>query len=114
MDLNIISWSHVVNQIIKLRNTVAIVGPISSNNPPIKNPAVEKIDAHNIANRILRKENYMIAIFNKDILQLNFPMFGTRQMLTRIMEWNLWFCIVSFVFDKSGSIKKSFLRESNR
>lgn len=56
----------------------------------------------------------MISMFNKDILNLKIPVFGKRHMLTRIMEWSLWFCIVDFVFDEYGTVKKSFLRESNR
>jgi hypothetical protein len=56
----------------------------------------------------------MISIFNKSILNLTIPIFGKRRLLTNIMEWSLWFCIVDFVFDEKGTIKKSFLRDSNR
>ncbi|KAJ3383174.1 autophagy protein atg9 [Lobulomyces angularis] len=103
-DLSTLNWATVVNQIVKLKNELD-----TSRNPPIA-----KLDAHNIANRILRKENYMISMFNKDVLNLTIPIFGKRKMLTRIIEWSLWICIVDFVFDEHGMIKKNFLRDSNR
>ena len=75
---------------------------------------VRVLDAHMIANRIMRKENYMIALFNKDILNLSFPMlFGRQQMLTKLMEWALSYCILSFVFKENGQINKRFLKERN-
>jgi hypothetical protein len=51
-----------------------------------KYPAIAKLDAHNVANRILRKENYMISIFNKSILNLTIPIFGKRRLLTNIVH----------------------------
>jgi autophagy-related protein 9 len=75
---------------------------------------VRVLDAHKIANRIMRKENYMIALFNKDILDLSFPVFfGRQQMLTKLMEWALSYCILSFVWKENGQIRKSFLKERN-
>lgn len=103
-DLNTIPWSAVVTALVRVKNDIDTT----------KYPAIAKLDAHNVANRILRKENYMISIFNKSILNLTIPIFGKRRMLTRIMEWSLWFCIVDFVFDEHGTIKRSFLRDSNR
>lgn len=111
LDLNIISWTKVVSQIIKLRNTV---DTFSTHPPQLRSASIDKMDAHNIANRIMRKENYMIALYNKDILNLSIPVFGKRFMLTHIMEWNLWFCIVSYVFDENGAVKTRFLRDSNK
>ncbi|KAI8999475.1 autophagy protein Apg9-domain-containing protein [Gaertneriomyces semiglobifer] len=73
------------------------------------------LDAHAIANRIMRKDNYMVALFNKDILDLRIPRIGRRQMLTSYMELNIQICIFWCVFDhKTGMVRKEFLREANR
>jgi len=74
----------------------------------------EKIDAHDIANRILRRENYMIAMFNKDILDLSIPFWGKKQFLTRILEWNLSMTILDYVFDKNGAVRKQFSKNAHR
>lgn len=75
---------------------------------------VRSLDAHMIANRIMRQENYMIALFNKDILDLSIPvLFGRQQLLTKLMEWALSYCILSFVFKENGQINKRFLKEKN-
>lgn len=72
------------------------------------------LDAHMIANRIMRQENYLIALFNKDILDLSIPfIFGRQQLLTKLLEWALSYCILSFVFKENGQIDKRFLKEKN-
>ncbi|KAJ3018121.1 autophagy protein atg9 [Thoreauomyces humboldtii] len=72
------------------------------------------LNAHTIANRILRKENYMIALFNKDVLNLMVPYFGRHQHLTKVMEWNLQFCILGYVFGDSGKVGKKFVSSGDR
>jgi autophagy-related protein 9 len=84
-----------------------------------------KLDAHDIANRIMRQENYLIALFNKELLDLRIPLpsFLTRfvrpeegkgRMLTRALEWNLRFCLMEYLFDTQGRVRKVFLKNKNR
>jgi hypothetical protein len=44
--------------------------------------------------RIMRKENFLTAMLNKEVLDLRLPMLwlGQRVMLTKILEWNLYWC----------------------
>lgn len=100
-----LQWRDVVK---KLSQIPDIPGTSGSHREDVS------LDAHSIANRILRKDNYMIAIFNKDILDLTVPYFGKRQMLTKIMEWNLSFCILSYIFDERGFVRERFLKDVNR
>jgi autophagy-related protein 9 len=83
------------------------------------------LDAHDIANRILRQENYLIALFNKDLLDLRVPLpnilkrfiveeDGKGKMLTRALEWNLRFCLMEYLFDRHGKVRKVFLKSKNR
>lgn len=84
-----------------------------------------KLDAHDIANRIMRQENYLIALFNKELLNLRVPLpallqrFAGHQdskggMLTRALEWNLRFCLMEYLFDTQGRVRKVFLKSKNR
>lgn len=132
-----------------------------------KAPA-KKLDAHDIAkyaqtflnllcvcrltarlSRILRQENYLIALFNKDLLDLRvripvphvltafipssilissadaplpslqseperkFLSFGANH-LTKALEWNLRFCLLGYLFDRRGQVRKEFVREKRR
>jgi autophagy-related protein 9 len=103
--------------------------------------------------RILRQENYLIALFNKDLLDLRvriplspsvitmippslvtppnastlpsganpdpnmtetrFLSFGANT-LTKALEWNLRFCLMGFLFDERGQVRKEFVRERKR
>ncbi|KAI9593047.1 autophagy protein Apg9-domain-containing protein [Syncephalis fuscata] len=110
-DMQTVDWNLVVSRIIKLRETT----------PTILNahPSL-RINAHDICNRILRKENYMIALINKDLLDLTvpaplryIPMLG-GPVLTRTVEWNLQLCLINYAFDENGQVKKAFLRDSQR
>jgi hypothetical protein len=80
----------------------------------------------------MRQENYLIALFNKDLLDLRVPLppalqrllgqnvsgpgtDGARGMvLTRALEWNLRFCLMEFLFDARGRVRKVFLKARNR
>ena len=84
-----------------------------------------KLDAHDIANRIMRQENYLNSLFNKELLDLRVPLpqplkwivgeeEGKGRMLTRALEWNLRFCLMEFLFSPSGKVRKIFLHSRNR
>ena len=73
----------------------------------------------------MRQENYLIALFNKELLDLRIPLppsierligvqEGKGRMLTRALEWNLRFCLMEFLFNKSGKVRKIFLHSKNR
>ncbi|KAI8916810.1 autophagy protein Apg9-domain-containing protein [Entophlyctis helioformis] len=98
-------WRDVVAKIVQTRAQQSQANPTA---------ALRRLDAHAIANRILRKDNYLIALFNKDILNLSVPLFGSRQIMSKLMEWNLSYCIFSYVFDDKGVFRKRFLKENNR
>jgi hypothetical protein len=108
-DISTIEWKEVSSRIIRTyeqtRTQAATHG---------QNIAFKRLDAIAIANRILRKDNYLIALFNKDILDLSVPFLGRRDWLTQIVEWSLSYCILSYVFDDRGQVKRRFLKESNR
>ena len=80
----------------------------------------------------MRQENYLIALFNKELLDLRVPLpaaiqqllggrpklgpegEGKGKMLTRALEWNLRFCLMEFLFDPQGRVRKVFLKSKNR
>lgn len=84
-----------------------------------------KLDAHDIANRIMREENYLIALFNKDLLDLRVPLPGVLTnilsmderhgiTLSTALEHNLRICLMRFLFDARGRVREVFLKERNR
>jgi autophagy-related protein 9 len=108
---------------IRQDNPLTAISSKSSGN--INDTTTAKLDAHDIANRILRQENYLIALFNKDVLDLRVPLprllkrfvpeeKGKGKMLTRALEWNLRFCLMEYLFDRHGRVRKVFLKSKNR
>lgn len=73
------------------------------------------IDACEIANRIMRRENYLIALFNKEIIDFTVPVpFIQKHMLTKTLEWNLSFAILTYIFDENLVVKSAFLKENTQ
>lgn len=108
-DLQTISWNIVVQRIMNLKDQNAITSNVSDKK------SKTRIDAHIIANRIMRKENYFIAMFNREIFDLTLPIpFFGDNILTKTLEWNLQLCITGFVFNESGQIRQQFLKENKR
>ncbi|CEP18256.1 hypothetical protein [Parasitella parasitica] len=102
-DMQTVSWETVLERIIDIRET----------NP---NTNDIRLTEHDVASRIMRKENYLIALFNKDVLNITIPLpyLRDRHIFTKDLEWNLSFCLLSYIFDSRGRIKKRFLKEKNK
>lgn len=66
---------------------------------------------HDIVNIIMRRENYLIAMLNKGVLALNVPVPGLRRhvLLTKTMEWNLYWSVLDPLFDNKFRVKSQFL-----
>ncbi|ODV58762.1 autophagy protein ATG9, partial [Ascoidea rubescens DSM 1968] len=113
-ELQTISWQLIVKKIILLKNQNAIISNVSDSK------AKSRLDAHDIANRIMRKENYLIALYNKNILDLKLPLFkylnlnDTNSILTKTLEWNISLCLFGFVFNEKGQLRSNFLKESHK
>ncbi|KAJ7438501.1 putative transmembrane protein [Mycena latifolia] len=124
VDIQTISWPEIVRRIGSIREDNPLTA-LSSNMKKTDDTTTAKLDAHDIANRILRQENYLIALFNKDLLDLRVPLpnilkrfiveeEGKGTMLTRALEWNLRFCLMEYLFDQHGKVRKVFLKSKNR
>jgi autophagy-related protein 9 len=73
-----------------------------------------ELDALNVAIRIMKKENYITGLYNNDILKLNAPeMIGGKPFINKLLEWDLSFCIVDYIFDSSGNLKENIINSDN-
>ncbi|KAJ2222228.1 autophagy protein atg9 [Coemansia sp. RSA 485] len=109
-DISTAAWHEVVSRMVKLRDA-----EIREYRGLTKSRILGyRLTADAIVNRIMRRENYMIALFNKDVLNISIPGLGRQQVLTKALEWNLSFCLMSYLFDERGQLRHRFLKESNR
>ena len=73
------------------------------------------LSAHDMVSRMMRKENYLIAMLNKGVLATRIPPWlpgtaaacggeaaaaGERLLLTKTLEWTLHWCIMHHMFDE--------------
>ncbi|OBA24247.1 APG9-domain-containing protein [Metschnikowia bicuspidata var. bicuspidata NRRL YB-4993] len=123
LELMTISWSTIVQRLMQLKDQNSLTSTNANIPPQFLNDLNSKVrlNAHDIANRIMRKENYMIALVNKDVLDLSIPcpsflrsVFSSKSVLTRTLEWNIKLCINNFVFSENGQINQDILKESSR
>ncbi|KAG0697005.1 putative transmembrane protein [Suillus ampliporus] len=125
-DISTIAWPEIVRRIGAIREENPITAISSAHGTNAATPATATLDAHDVANRIMRQENYLIALFNKDLLDLRVPLplklkqlsrtsdDGKGRTLTRVLEWNLRFCLMEYLFDPQGRVRKVFLKTKNR
>ncbi|KAH8701861.1 putative autophagy protein Apg9 [Talaromyces proteolyticus] len=117
-EIQTISWQEVVSRLMTLRDS----NPATAAAIPARHrrfmgsQSKQRMDAHDIANRLMRKENYLIALFNKDILDLTLPVpfLRNRQLFSRTLEWNLNLCILDYVFNEQGQVRPLFLKDTHR
>lgn len=117
-DIQTVSWQTIVGKLMALRDANAATAQnlTAENRRFISNQSKQRMDAHDIANRLMRKENYLIALINKDYFDTTVPIpfLGTRQFWTKSIEWNIYLCLMDFVFDEEGHVRPEFLTASNR
>lgn len=117
-DMQTITWQEVVARVMALRDqnpkTATTLTPAQRR--WLGSQSKERLDASDIANRLMRRENYLIALFNKDLLNLTIPLpfLQNQQLFSRTMEWMLTFSILDFVFDEKGQVNQEFLRSERR
>lgn len=117
-DMQTVLWPQVVCQIMALRDsnpsTVEKISP--ANRKYLGSSSKERLDALDIANRLMRRENYLIAMFNKDILDftLPFPFPQNRQFFSRLLHWWLNWCIMDLIFDEDDQVRPLILTVSRR
>lgn len=118
-ELMTISWKTIVEKLMLLKDYNSLTSTTKSNNF-LENHYVNdlsskvRLNAHDIANRIMRRENYMIALINKDILDLSVLFMNEKSLLTKTLEWNLKLCIDNFIYNQQGQINGKILKEYNR
>ena len=117
-DIQTISWQEVVKRLMALRdmNQATKAQVPEQHQRFLGGHSKQRMDAHDIANRLMRRENYLIALFNKEVLDITLPLpfLGRRALFSKSLEWNLSLCIMDFVFDDQGQISPLFLRDSQR
>ncbi|KAF2402268.1 APG9-domain-containing protein [Trichodelitschia bisporula] len=117
-DIQTVSWQYVVAKLMLLRNANPHTAQnmSSENRRFLRGQSKQRMDAHDIANRLMRKENYWIGIINKEILDttVNIPFIGKYSIFTRVIEWNIGLCLMDFVFDDQSQVKEVFLKSQSR
>ncbi|ERN08077.1 autophagy-related protein 9 isoform X1 [Amborella trichopoda] len=108
-EVQTISWSAVLEKVAQVRC-----------------PSVVKdLSAHDIVMRIMRRENYLMAMLNKGVLAVPVPYWvpgagpainsangggrKNRLILTKTLEWCLNWCILQNMFDRNFMIRRDFV-----
>lgn len=116
-EIQSISWQEVVSRLMALRDSNPTISSKSTRAGGfVKTQDKQRMDAHDIANRLMRRQNYMIAMINKDILDLTLPIpyLRNRTLFTRTLEWNIELCIMDFIFNRKGQVRPLFLKDTHR
>jgi autophagy-related protein 9 len=117
-DMQTISWQEIIARLMALRDeNPATAERISSRNRKfIDTQSKQRLDAHDIANRLMRKDNYLIALFNKEILNLdiNLPFLRGRQISADWFFVTLDWCIMDLVFNEQGQVRQLVLKDTRR
>lgn len=118
IEIQSISWQEIVSRLMALRDANPTTAAMLSakHRRFLGSQSKQRMDAHDIANRLMRKENYLIALFNKDVLDLTLPLpfIGKRQLFSRTLEWNINQCVLDYVFNEHGQVRPLFLKDTHR
>ena len=93
-----VEWDRdVVQKIVELQNSGEYRVAIHNG----------ELDGLVIAQRILRKENFLIAFFNRNMLDLNLPLIpGT--FFSKSLEWSVYFCVLNYMFNHKYQVRPAF------
>ncbi|GAX83721.1 hypothetical protein CEUSTIGMA_g11146.t1 [Chlamydomonas eustigma] len=104
-QVSTMTWAEVVNRLVLVQRTRRLC-------------VVRDLNELDIVGRIMRKDNFLIAMINMGIVTPTLPlprwlgMGPGRSMLTKTLEWNLRWCILDHMFDEhSFRVRKDFLTD---
>ena len=121
-----VSWQDIVSRITGLRDqnvkTASNITPSQRRylsqqlGAQMVSQSKERLDAMDIANRLMRRENYIIALFNKDVLDFTIPIpfLRNRLFFSQTLLWTLHFSILGLVFDENNQVRPRILKSENR
>ncbi|KAF1945826.1 membrane protein Gsa14p [Clathrospora elynae] len=118
-NIQTIQWQQVVSRIMALRDlNLATASNLSLETRKIlDSKSRQRLDAIDIAGRLMRRDNYLIALFNKEILDVTVPLpfFGNRYIFSETTRWHVNLAVMDFVFSgPNGQFNPDFLKERNR
>ncbi|KAF2656004.1 APG9-domain-containing protein [Lophiostoma macrostomum CBS 122681] len=118
-DIQTVQWQQVVVRIMGLRDqnliTAANLSPEARKF--LEHNSRQRLDAVDIASRLMRQDNYLIALFNKEILDvtIHIPFLGARNFFSETTKAHVQFAVMNFVFSgPRGTFNQDFLKERNR
>jgi autophagy-related protein 9 len=118
-DIQTIQWQQVVSRVMALRDlnltTASNLSP--ETRKLLDSKSRQRLDAIDIASRLMRRENYLIALFNKEILDVTVPIpfLGNRYIFSETTKWHVNLAVMDFVFSgANGQFNQDFLKERNR
>ncbi|KAM0285515.1 hypothetical protein ACHAQH_001465 [Verticillium albo-atrum] len=117
-DMQTVSWQDIVVRIMALRdaNPNTALNMTRTQRDWIRAHSKERLDAVDIASRLMRKDNYLIAMINKDVLDITLPIpfMRRRQFFSGTLQWWLYFSVIDLIFDQSGQVNQEFLKSDRR
>ncbi|EGY19092.1 uncharacterized protein VDAG_09426 [Verticillium dahliae VdLs.17] len=117
-DMQTVSWQDIVARIMALRdaNPNTALNMTRTQRDWIRAHSKERLDAVDIASRLMRKDNYLIAMINKDVLDMTLPIpfMQNRQFFSGTLQWWLYFSVIDLIFDQSGQVNQEFLKSDRR
>lgn len=118
-DIQTIQWQQVVSRIMALRDlNLATASNLSAETRKLlDSKSRQRLDAVDIASRLMRRDNYLIALFNKEILDVTVPLpiLGNRYIFSETTRWHVNLAVMDFVFSgPNGQFNPDFLKERNR
>ncbi|KAF2134473.1 APG9-domain-containing protein [Dothidotthia symphoricarpi CBS 119687] len=119
-DIQTVQWQSVVSRVMALRDlnltTASNLSP--ETRKLLDSKSRQRLDAVDIASRLMRRENYLIALFNKEILDVTVPIpfLGNRYVFSETTRWHVNLAVMDFVFSSgpNGQFNQDFLKERNR
>ncbi|KAF2711746.1 membrane protein Gsa14p [Pleomassaria siparia CBS 279.74] len=119
-DIQTVQWQQVVSRIMALRDqNLATASNLSTEaRKLLDHKSRQRLDAIDIASRLMRRDNYLIALFNKEILDVavSIPFLGNRYTFSETTRWHVNLAVMDFVFSSgsNGQFNEDFLKERNR
>eukprot|EP00127_Corallochytrium_limacisporum_P004495 Clim_evm22s165 gene=Clim_evmTU22s165 len=107
-----LKWHEVCQRLDDSLRSGKLIVKRTSNLSGQQRRGIKSLSPMTIVNRIMRQDNFMVALFNRELLNFRFRLLNmeSKPLLPYWLEWNIRKCVFDYVFVQADTVRPEVMK----